>query len=142
MYYKKNNKGQYWTGEDWTYSKALCRMYETFDEVCQTPKAGRIQMDKPPADDVFNCIKNLSSDSGLILKYWSKKEMWYEMQLGEIQIRVHWNKNNDGFSIRTRIDHPTQGKSELWRNYATLAHVKQILINPRAHTGLPTQRIR
>jgi hypothetical protein len=140
MYYKKNNKGQYWTGEEWSFSKAKCKMYESFSEVANTPKEGRIQMRKPDNATVYEAIKGIIGDNGTILKSFSIPKCYYNLMFGDLEIRVHWNKNNDGFSVGTTLIHPTQGKNQLWRNYCSLDDVRKILVNPREHIGLPYKR--
>lgn len=141
MYYKKNNKGQYWDGEAWSFSKAKCKYYDNFDDVKNTPKEGRIQMKRPDNSVVYEAIKGLCGDNGIKIKSFSIPQAWYNLELGELQIRIHWNTNNDGFSVGTTLIHPTKGKNQLWRNYCSLDDVRRILINPREHTGLPTKRV-
>lgn len=141
MYFKRNDKGQYYTGDGWSFNRGRRRMYETFDEVCQTPKEGRIQMDRPPTKETADAVLELAKDAGILIKSFSIPNSTFNLQFGELQIRIHWNKNGDGFSVGTKLNHPVQGTNWLWRNYCTLEHVKRILLNPREHIGLPTQKV-
>ena len=142
MYYKKNDKGQYWTGVGWSFSKAQCKYYEVFDDVANTPKEGKIQMVRPDNKDVFDAIQGICGDNGIIMKSWSITKAFYNLEWAELSIRIHWNKSNEGFSVGTKLNHPVQKVSTLWRNYCTLEDVKRILLNPREHIGLPTQRVK
>jgi hypothetical protein len=54
--------------------------------------------------------------------------------LGNYLLNVYYTRGG----VMTVLDHPTQGKSELWRSnaYDSVTTLGAILQNPRLHTGL------
>lgn len=54
---------------------------------------------------------------------------------GPCRVNVHSNKRNNLFTVSTDLLHPKQGKNQLFRKGLTESEVKQILKNPRQHTG-------
>lgn len=55
--------------------------------------------------------------------------------LGNVRVNVWANGRNRLFTVGTYMEHPKQGKTQLFRRDCTEAEVKKILANPRIHTG-------
>ena len=53
----------------------------------------------------------------------------------EVDLKAHWNVNDDAWSVMTTLKHPQQGKTVLWRNHMTPDEVKRVIMYPREHTG-------
>lgn len=53
----------------------------------------------------------------------------------EVDLKAHWNINDDAWSVRTVLKHPRLGNTELWRNHMTSDEVKRVIMCPREHTG-------
>lgn len=50
---------------------------------------------------------------------------------GEEQINVYWSK----MTVTTVVDHPKQGRQQLYRKNVTHAELYKLFANPRQHTG-------
>lgn len=51
------------------------------------------------------------------------------------RVNVWSNSRNNLFTVGTYLDHPTQGKTQLFRKNLTEKEVKELLKYPRKHTG-------
>lgn len=54
---------------------------------------------------------------------------------GNVRVNVWSNTKNSLFTVGTYMDHPKQGKTQLFRRNCTENEVRNILKNPRIHTG-------
>ena len=54
--------------------------------------------------------------------------------LGNARVNVWSNNRNNLFTVGTYLNHPKQGKTQLFRKNCTEEEVKEILKNPRKHT--------
>lgn len=54
---------------------------------------------------------------------------------GECRVNVYSNSRDNTYTVATALKHPVQGKNQLYRKGLTEKEVKEILKNPRKHTG-------
>lgn len=54
---------------------------------------------------------------------------------GSVRINVWKNDRNPLFTVGTYLNHPKQGKTQLFRKGMTLQEVEALLVKPRLHTG-------
>lgn len=54
---------------------------------------------------------------------------------GNCRVNVWSNDKTDLFTVGTALDHPTKGKTQLFRKGLTESQVFALLRNPRKHTG-------
>ena len=50
---------------------------------------------------------------------------------GDARVNVYWTK----MTVGTCINHPSKGKTQLFRRKVSLRQLEQIFNNPRLHTG-------
>lgn len=56
-------------------------------------------------------------------------------EYGVITLNVYWNSRNGLFTFMSALTHPTQGKKQLTRKRLSVQSVKNLITNPRRHTG-------
>lgn len=54
---------------------------------------------------------------------------------GNARVNVWSNAKNSLYTVGTYLEHPKQGRTQLFRRNCTEKEVKDILKNPRLHTG-------
>lgn len=71
-------------------------------------------------------------------------ESWSEVQYNEESRVVAFKRRSDGArlnfyyttgTVGSALDHPRQGKTQLFRRDMTIDQVRELLSNPRVHTG-------
>lgn len=55
--------------------------------------------------------------------------------LGNCRVNVWRNDKNSRFTVGTALEHPTKGKTQLFRKGLTEKEVMELLKHPRRHTG-------
>lgn len=50
---------------------------------------------------------------------------------GAVRINIYLSK----MTVSTGLDHPKQGKTQMFRKNVTLVELEKLFINPRTHTG-------
>lgn len=143
MFYKQDNKGRYWTGKEWSYNKGKCKYFKDLKlltNVDEEQKEGIIKQIPPDVTIAYEQIMNTAIDNDMQVQRCDIPSMTYWFRTSDVYIKVHWNKRNEGFSVMTRLRHPKQGGTELWRNYLTLNEVLRVLINPREHINKPHRK--
>lgn len=56
-------------------------------------------------------------------------------QVGTCRVNIWCNSKNSFFTVGTALNHPKQGKTQLFRKFCDKKEVEAILSNPRIHTG-------
>lgn len=54
---------------------------------------------------------------------------------GPTRINIWRNDRSNLFTVGTYLNHPKQGKTQLFRKHCDLLELKKLLENPRLHTG-------
>lgn len=61
---------------------------------------------------------------------------WLEsFSVGKCRVNIWRNAKNKFFTVGTALNHPTKGKTQLFRKFCDKKEVEKILNNPRIHTG-------
>ncbi len=63
------------------------------------------------------------------------RSFYVQGDLGGVRVNVWKTKHVGLFTVGTYMDHPKQGKTQLFRKNCNLEEVMKILKNPRIHTG-------
>jgi hypothetical protein len=83
----------------------------------------------------------LLRDKGYICKKWCYTHKSVNAISGECSIRIHYNINDDAWSVGTTLTHPIQGKNTTWRNHLTSDDVCKIILYEREHIGKKVSRV-
>jgi hypothetical protein len=59
---------------------------------------------------------------------------------GQCRVNVWSNKKSGLYTVGTALAHPKKGKTQMFRRNCTEAEVRELLKNPRKHTGKGYQR--
>lgn len=63
-------------------------------------------------------------------------DVWLQSYLiNGTRVNVWSNNKNKYFTVGTALNHPTKGKTQLFRKFCDKKEVEAILNNPRLHTG-------
>ncbi len=81
----------------------------------------------------LEAVKNLAREEKLKLISFSEKSrvISFRKSVGNVRINVYWTTGTVG----TCLDHPRQGKTQLFRRNVDLPTLREIFQNPRLHTG-------
>ncbi len=80
---------------------------------------------------VRDCVLELATKHGYELEQEQKNIALLIFTKGNVQVNVY----HTTMTVGTALEHPTKGKTQLFRQNVSMPEMTKIFMNPRQHTG-------